>query len=394
LSSKSQNLNQDSLFGIVKELGYSKEYKKSETFCKQLINSYPNNMDYKVFLARLYAWQNDFNTARNTLVTIPESYKSNSEVMDLLIDIELWSGNYETAVLYCNKALAVNNEKKETTMLKKAKSQLLLDDYKNALTTLDELLAINSASYETLALKDIVLEKSMKNQVSLSYLNSSFSNPSFKSWHFTSIEYKRGFRKCPIIVRATYGNLNPGSGTQFELDAYPKIARKTYLYLNIGVAEKNTIFPLFRATFDVYQKLGKQFEASLGLRYLHFSIVDVYIYTPSLTWYYKNWKFTYRPYFVTPNSQIFTSHTLQARKYFKKNDTYFSINAIYGSAPFLYAFYQDIARLNSQRIGFDFQFRLGKSLFIRPFVMYDYEEYYPTFFRNRFDAQITVSKKF
>jgi YaiO family outer membrane protein len=256
------------------------------------------------------------------------------------------------------------------------------------------LLAKKPGQPDALALKALIEDKRQKNQVSVSYLNITYNNPGFEPWHFGSVEYKRELRKCPLLARVNYGNVYLQDAWQVEIDAYPKLAPKTYMYLNSGYSPGPDVFPQFRGGAEIYQGLPKAFEASLGARYMHFKSADVMIYTAYLGKYYKSWWFSYRPYLVAPQGKTYFTHTVTLRRYFKDNNVYVSLNGIYGAAPFIVSFLEDITRVNAQRIGIDAQFRIARGFYAKPLFMYEYEEYYPGQFRNRFDAQLTLSKKF
>jgi len=70
------------------------------------------------------------------------------------------------------------------------------------------------------------------------------------------------------------------------------------------------------------------------------------------------------------------------------------LNMIYGAAPYIVSFIQDITRTNAERIGVDAQFKVKKTYFIKLLFMYEYEEYFPELYHNRFDTQVILSKKF
>lgn len=387
--------NNDSLFVTAQQFAYSKNYQKAEALCQKLIKEEPNNTDYKIFLGRIYAWQNKFGASIKILKTVTELNPNNSDAYDALTDAQLWSGDYKGVISNCNLILPTTDKsQKEIFLLKQAKAYHLMGDDDSALKKLDEILKEFPGNTAANDLKIEIVSHSYKNAASVSYLNVSFNNPAFPSWHFAYLEYQRKLKKCPVIGRFNYGNSATMNGYQFEVDAYPKFGKGTYAYLNAGYSTSKDLFPSQRAGAELYQKLPYAFEISGGLRYMHFETEDVFIYTAYLGKYYKNLWFAYRPFVVNKSSDFFVSHTGIIRKYFANEDNYLSLNLIYGATPYTTTSFQDIAKVNSKRIGVDAQIKLGKNFLIKPMLSYEYEEYYPDLFRNRLYSQLTLTKRF
>lgn len=384
--------NPDSLLKVAQQMAYAGKYDDALTICTKLWRKYPDNADYRIFTARVLAWKNNYAEAREYLEPLKEN--GSEDALDVLTDIELWSGNFEVVIEYCNRALALPRVNRSGFLLKRAKAQEQLKKTNDAISTLNTLLAAEPKNEEAQVMLARLKYKDPLNKITVSYLNSSFSNPSFPSWNFGFVEYKRDLEKCPLLARLNYGNINNTNDYQLETDAYPKFAARTYAYLNAGYGFNSKIFPDLKFGAELYQTFRKGIEASLGGRYMKFKGPDVFIYTGYLGYYYKNWWFSYRTYVVSPQSNFYFTHVASARKYFADGETYISASFIYGAAPYFYSFIQDIARTNASRLGIEAQLKIGGSFYLKPLLMYEYEEYFPGSFRNRWDAQLTLSKKF
>lgn len=386
-----QRANPDSLLNAARQLAYKNQYTQALSIGRKLCADYPDNLEYRIFTARVDAWNHSFEESRQLLA--PYKNNGNSEVLDVLSDVELWDGNGENALKYINEALA-KEPSSSLFLLKKAKAEASLERTGEAIETLNTLLKLDPANKEAIQLLEELKEKNRKNRISASYLNNSFSNPASSSWHFGYLEYTRYFDECPLIARTNFGAVNGNNAFQLEADAYPKLGKGRYAFLNAGYSPGQDIFPAWKAGAEIFQKIARPLEISLGARYMNFTSEDVFIYTGYIGLYPKNWWLAYRAYLVTQNSNLYFTHTLSARRYLKDENNYFTVYAIYGAAPYFYSFLQDFTRVNAQRAGIDFQFSIKKSWYIRPLIMYEYEEYYPGNFRNRVDAQLTLSKKF
>jgi YaiO family outer membrane protein len=123
------------------------------------------------------------------------------------------------------------------------------------------------------------------------------------------------------------------TGFQPEIDLYPRIANGVYAYLNYGYSE-SVLFPKHRIGAEVFSKLPKSLEASLGFRYLYFGPDSkVIIYTGSFGWYFKNYWLSLRPFITPGNPGTSFSSILSLRRYFKDADNYLGIDAGLGFSP-------------------------------------------------------------
>lgn len=395
IAAQAYGQNADSLFKVAQQSAYAKDYAKAQHICRQLMAQFPANPDYKILLGRSFAWEGKNDSAKLILKQVIETNAANAEAYDALTDAELWSRDYKSVIEHCSKALTiVKANEKAAFQIKQAKAYDLLEDYAKAKTLLAEVVNNDPANTEAKQLLDQVKSRSYKNAVSASYLNVAFSNPGNAPWHYSYLEYKRNFKKCPLLARVNYANTEGQEGYQFEADAYPKLGKGTYAYLNAGYSSSNDLFPGLRAGADVYQKLVRGFELSAGARYLRYSTEDVLIYTVYAGKYYKNLWFAYRPFAVAKDGDVFFSHTGTIRKYFSDPENYISLNLIYGATPYTTASFIDINKINSRRIGIDFQYKAGKSFLVKPMFSYEYEEYFPGLFRNRFYSQLILIKRF
>lgn len=384
--------NPDSLFNAARQNAYAGNYRSALITCKQLCTSYPDNAAYRLFTARVLAWDRQYNEARTFLAPLKSS--SAAEVLELFADIELWSGNADAAIAYCDQALGLPGAAASPLLLKKAKALDQLGQTAEAIRVLNDLLAKDPGNEEANQLLLSFRNKQRKNAVSVSYLNSSFSNPGFVPWHFGYVEYQRRIPECPLLFRVNFGQADPARAAQAEIDAYPKLGKKSYFYLNTGYSNTAGLFPEFRAGAEFYRKLFRQFEISAGARYMKFPAGNVYIYTAYAGYYYKDWWFALRNYIVAPENKTYLTWNASARRYFGDENRYVSFDLIYGAAPYFFPSFQDIARTAAIRGGLQGQFRATHTFFIRPAFLYEYEEYVPGSFRNRWNMQITLMKKF
>lgn len=174
---------------------------------------------------------------------------------------------------------------------------------------------------------------SLKQEIRLSYNLTNNDEPVNQHWHLGSLEYKYKTGLGPLIGRVNYGNRLGSSGFQFEVDAYPKISKKIYNYISIGVSSAAPVFPKLRAGYSLYLNLPQGIETEAGIRYLKFE-QDVFIYTGGISKYLGNWMINARTFIAPSAEQINQSYFLTVRKYSGKNSLNYSwIQAGYGISP-------------------------------------------------------------
>lgn len=187
--------------------------------------------------------------------------------------------------------------------------------------------------------------------------------------------------------------MNGVSSMQGEIDIYPKIGKKSYLYLNAGASDGKSIFPGVRIGTELFHDF-KKLTVSLGGRYIHFNTAQVIMLTGHLGRNFNSYHISYRPYIVYQNGNWFDSHILNLRKSFEQKETYIQLELQYGAVPYYFFITDEFLRTTSYRAGINCHIRIKDNFFIQPILMYEFEEYFPSNYRNRFNVQVILSKRF
>ena len=167
--------------------------------------------------------------------------------------------------------------------------------------------------------------------VAVSWDHDSFTD-TLSDWNLWSLELKRKGTAGSIIGRVTHGDRFDRTGQQFEIDAYPKLGKGTYAYLNAGYSD-DSIFPRYRVGAQIYRSLPYSWEASLGARWLDFESSEVTLWTGSIARYYRNWYYSAQPYVSDKDNGTSASLQFLARRYFSTRDDYVGLRAGYGEVP-------------------------------------------------------------
>lgn len=151
-------------------------------------------------------------------------------------------------------------------------------------------------------------------------------------WHLAAFTVGRRAAAGSVIGRLNVARRFGESGTQAELDAYPRLWRGAYAYLNIG-RSTSPIFPGWRSGAELFTSLPSAYEASLGYRQLRFGGAPVTLLTGSVGKYTGNYWLSLRPYVRSRQSGTSASASLTVRRYGEDGDHYLGARAGYGSTP-------------------------------------------------------------
>lgn len=165
---------------------------------------------------------------------------------------------------------------------------------------------------------------------------SDFSYVSFSGgvspWRLASVSASRRTTSGSLIARLNYADRFGTQGIQLEADAYPRLGKKVYLYLNAGYSS-TTIFPDWRFGGEAFTSLPAAWEASVGFRQLRFGGAPVTLVTGAVGKYIGNYWLSLRPYLRQKPGGTSASVGLTARRYFEDGEHWVGATASYGSSP-------------------------------------------------------------
>ena len=390
-------VSSDELFKNARDAAFEdKNYDKAKQLAFQALEISPTYADIDIFLGRVYTWNKEYDSARFHFTKVLNANPANEDASIAYADLEYWDDHYEKSLDICNKALAVYPAS-EDLLLRKAKNLNALKKYREASLITSQLLKTNEHNTAALALAASVKDDAAINKISINYENSSFDKQFDKSWHLGSISYGRQTKFGSVIARMNYANRFGSNGLQGEMDAYPRISKTFYSYVNFGYSGNVGVFPNYRAGFSLYANLPKSFEAELGLRYLYFSDATT-IYTASVGKYYKDFLFTARTYLTPSIGTVSQSYSIDARYYLKGADDYIGLTMGTGISPDdnnqNIQFSNKQNKLSSRKISASFDHTFLKWNVISISAGLINQEYQPSVKGNQFNVSLGVSHRF
>jgi len=390
-----QQLSSDELFQQARTAAFDrKDYPLATELSKKALIISPDYFDIQIFLGRVYTWWNKTDSARECFKKVLNQEPENEDAASAYADLEYWNDNPSEALLICENGLTFHPQSK-ALLLKKAKNLIELKRYRDANDGLAGLLKIDPKNAEARSLLEKIKDRSAKNKIGISYDLAIFDKQFDDPWHIVSLDYSRSTKAGSFIGRLNYANRFKTNALQFEADAYPRISKTFYGYVNAGISDKSNVFPQYRSGFSLYANLPKSFEAEAGLRYLYFSDAT-WIYTASVGKYFKNYWFNLRTYITPATASVSNSYTFTTRYYFKETN-YFGIALGTGISPDETANNIQLAnlyKLKSYRISADYRntFKTLNSILFSFSVLQ--QEYLPKVTGNEFLFSVGYQRRF
>lgn len=385
-----QELSIDETLANVKREVEKENFDKALSLIEPLRAKFPENEDIQVYAGRIYSWKKDYKTAAKILSPMADRANPNPEALQAIINIYFWSEDYERCIIYCDKYLLTDPKSIDVLRIKATCLEKMNRD-QEALELIEKASFIDNSTQAFSGIRTLIGRKA-KNTVSASYLNISTSEPGQSPFHYGYVEYSHKFSKSAIVGRANVGHINDDTQMLFEADYYQTFSNKSYLYANGGISTGETIFPVAKAGLEYYFAPHKKFDYSFGARFMHFETDDITLLTGQLAYTAGVYTVAYRPYYDTSN-ELF-SHVLSLQKVNEEKERLIRLELQYGNVPYLYLYNNFTQPLKAYRAGIQYQHRFGESFFVRPIFLYEREEYVPGEYRNRFNVQLIVTKRF
>ncbi len=247
----------------------------------------PRDVDARLVLGLILSWDGRYDEARQELNAVLAQTPNYLDARVALMNIEWWSGNVKQARLIVNAILTRDPGHTQARLV-----QQRLD------------------------------AKTRPWSFAAGYTRDTFDDDR-QPWEERTLSIGRQTPVGSIIVRGSQANRFGYQDQQVDVDLYPSFRAGTYAFVGLGFGVDQVLYPERRLSVDLYQSLGRGFEASAGFRRLQFSeTTDIYVAT--LTKYLGNWMYTGKV-FTVPDPALGNSWSYHgnARRYFGAAGTSF-----------------------------------------------------------------------
>jgi len=385
----------DQLFQDARKAAFdNKNYPLAIQLSRQALAKSPDYSDIRVFLGRVYTWNDHPDSARAEFHYVLQAHPDYEDAYVAITDLEYWNDRPDTALVYVNQGLQ-HYPRSEELLLRKARVLVAKKELQGAAQTANQLLAVNPANGPGRALLNSIKDQVRKNKIDLSYDYTYFDKRFDQPWHLASIGYSRQTKLGTVIGRLNYGHKFGEDGLQGEIEAYPRISPTFYSYVNAGYSG-SSIFPKYRAGFSLYANLPAAFEAELGFRYLYFDDA-VWVYTASVGKYYSNFWFNLRTYLTPGEGDLSRSFTFTTRYYTAGADDFITFGLGTGISPDDQRNninYSINTNLTSYKFNLGYQRTVGKQNIIGAMATWYYEEFRQKTYGNQVNIGIILQRRF
>ncbi|HEY0899365.1 MAG TPA: YaiO family outer membrane beta-barrel protein [Sphingobacteriaceae bacterium] len=384
----------DSLFTLARTAAFtSKDFQSAILLAKRSLIA-QENTEVRVFLGRLYTWNNEADSARLELNQVLRKDPRNLEALAARFDVELWQGLPDSALHYAETGLSFYPESGEF-VTRKMKALVALKKVSSALKAGNTFLQTHPVDSAVLRTKKELKDTNPLNSVGINHTLVKFDKRFDKPWNLTSLTYGRRTDFGSLHLNLNHANRFSQGGFEGELESYVNIAKGLYSYLGGGFSGSE-IFPEYRLGFSLYKSLPLSFEAEGGIRYLKFA-EGTTVFVVGLGKYLGSGFYSVRT-FITPSSGAApTISTTITARYFTGEDRYdsFGLSLGTGTSP------DDRARdilisnnLQSIKIGADYSVNIFKRTTLGFVASWAREEYLTDTFGNQFTIGASLSQRF
>lgn len=309
----------------------------------------PSDYDARTFYGTVLSWEGRREEARRELQRVLNDRPRNSDALVALGHLELWDRNHDLALTLADQALVVAPARIDAQLLC-ANALMRLDRRAEAMTVVDRVLEIDPDNETAISLRR-ALRGAPTNSVSVIYDHTRFDDAR-RDWNEAGLSWGHRWPRVSMIATARHAERFSTDDRQIELEAYPSIRRGTYAYLALALGQEHTLFPRWRVGADLYQSLGRGYEAALGYRHLEFaSGTDIYI--ASLTRYIRNWMLTGRVFHIPRATGSSMSYHALARLYAGNGRSYAGLRLSKGFRSEEVRSLNDVEVFDSQGVGLE-----------------------------------------
>jgi YaiO family outer membrane protein len=351
-------LGQEDALKRARELAFNKQRTEALALLEDYLRQSPTDTDARTFHGIVLSWEGRYDQARQELETVLERYPDHGDALPALINVELWSHHPGRAEELARHALA-RRPTDTGLLMSQARALENLERPNDALDVLHKLLDMDPNQPEARSLRDDLRDGGRRWEGSLVQSYDWF-NDGRSGWLESQVSLKYQMSSAgTVIARFSRANRYGLDSSLVELDAYPRLRKGLYAYLNVGWSPDKKLYPGNRYGAELFQSMPHGMELSGGLRSLGFAS-RVNVYTGSVSKYHGRWLVTARTYITPDSTGDSYSLQFQARRYFSDDTSYFAVRYGTGAAPIERGSVNEIEVLRSHSMGGELNWRLAR----------------------------------
>lgn len=315
------------------------------------------DMDARTLRGQIYSWEGRRAEARADLEAVLAAMPGHADAITALARVELWDGHPDRSEALATRGLQDNPQSADLMEIR----ALALEQarrYREARDQVEALLRQDGSHQTARRIRRRLIDREPATFAGVAYRADRFDDGR-DGWSEGNVSLSRQTGRGSIGVRA-YGARRFGlSDYQLELEAYPRLAPGTYLYVAGAYSPDAVLYPERRGALDLNQSLGGGWEATAGIRRMEFSNT-VQIYTGALSKYTGNWLLTARGWMNPDRDSDSLTMNFGARRYSGDGESYWGVAYARGTYRDDVRQIDEITRLFSNAGTLDFQRRIRR----------------------------------
>ncbi len=328
-----QTPDPDSLFTLSRKAAFdNKDYRTSISYAQQALSLAPGYTDVRVFLSRVYLWNNQVDSARIESARALELDSTHEDAAINAARIAYQQKDITTA--YDISAAGIKHHPRSVPLLLlMANVAIDLNSPVLGITLLDSVAKLDPTNAAIRPLLARLRDYRTPNRIGVSYTYTSFSKQFDDPWSLVNVEYTRRTSFGPMTGRVNFANRFRQDGLQFEVESYPQLSKKMYAYVGAAFSADSAVFPNWRGGASLFVNLDKAWEIDAGARYLQFYGHDNWVLTAAVGKYIKNYWLSLRSYVTVSQDEKPVVIALNTRRYLKGPDHFIGLNLSSGISP-------------------------------------------------------------
>lgn len=327
-----------------RDKAFAKQYDLAIIYMDEVIALAPNYFDAYLFKARIYSWQGKYAQAVTYLDSIDQIFPKTPQIPNIQATVLFWNDKLPQALEKCELSLDRDSTQTDLIYLK-ARLLFFLTRYKEALPIAEKLCADFPDNNDYKKLRTQIINNMAEDHIALWYSYDYFTDRRFINLasntdtivpglprNAISIEFKKVIGRSPFLLRLNGANRFNVTETQIELEAYPRVSKNLYFFLQGGYSG-GALFPDLRLAAESFLAIPDNKEFSLGLRYLEFRTITFMMFTTSFSYYLGSYWLNGRYYRGISNLGNANIIEATARRYLNNVFHFVEIRAGLGNSP-------------------------------------------------------------
>lgn len=232
--------NADSAFAQARELAFNKDYDASRKVLDLLLQEDPDNYSYKLFRIRTQLWQGKHDEARIDIEKLIAADSTQYKIYELRVLNELYDKDYEICLRHCEDGIKRFPKQNEFFYVQKVQALTSANEYHDALDAANEAEKKFPNNNEIKQLKTFLLNQLIVDGVAAGLFIDYFTK-NYNPWLYGFVQVGRQTKMGAFIARLNVAERFADSrfrdnaadnsasfGVQGEIDAYPRLGRKSY----------------------------------------------------------------------------------------------------------------------------------------------------------------------